>query len=220
MIVLMVLLVTYKGGFKSYEPEDETVQFILGQELSYDKSAVFSVEGNTLTIKDKTGESTMETYPIVHKNSEGRKLTISENMLYTDPFYNESYSRLNYFTSVSLVDGLVVIEKDGKTDVVSGGYLFNGVNTYVFLEDATLKIGVNKVAVPALSYMVADYRQEVQLYNSVTKSCEYYYLGGMDSLVEVEDKYTIDVGRDVYIMNDKESLIFTAVDGLDVLELR
>ena len=219
LIVLMVLLVVYKGGLQSYEPKEETVQFMSGTEITHDKSSVFSKEEGILKIKGDEREDSTLISPIIHKNNAGRKITIAENMMYTDPEFSEVCNRLNYFTSLMLEDGLVIIEKDGKRAFVSGGYLFNGVNTYIFLEDCELQIGVNKVEIPALSYVNASYRSEVELYNSKTGQCEYYYLGGMDSYINMGDKYTLDIGRDVLIKNDKESLIFTAVDGLDVLPL-
>ena len=219
LILLMVLLVVYRGGLQSYEPDEETVQYIMGKEIAHDDKAVYSHNEGELAIKDKSGEGSVECYPIIHKGNPNRKITISENMLYTNPNYDEGCSRLNYFTSIELDQGLAIIEKDKKRTVVSGGYLFNGVNTYILLEDSILEIGVNKVKVPALSYVIANYRNDLELYNSETRAYEYYFLGGSDSFINVDDKYTIDVGRDVIIKDGRESLIFTAVDGLDVLTL-
>lgn len=218
LLVLMVLLVVYKGGLQSYEPKEETVQYIAGEELKRSENAVYSIKDDAIIVKDGEGENSLDAVPIIHKN-ESRKVTLTENMMYSDPKFGDGGSRLNYFTNISIEDGLMVIEKDGKNAIVAGGYLFNGKDTYIFLEDVTLRAGANKEVIPALSVLTVRYRDEIELYNSKTQKFSYYVLNGMDSIVNVDDEYEIDLGRDVLFKNSKEHLIYSAVDGLDVMKL-
>lgn len=218
LLVLMVLLVVYKGGLQSYEPKEETIQYIAGNELKRSEDAVYSIKDDTIIVKDGGTENTLDTVPIIHK-AENRKITLAENMMYADPKYGDGGSRLNYFTNISIEDGLMVIEKDHKSQIVPGGYLFNGVNTYIFLEDVKLVVGANNIDLPALSIINATYRDELEIYDSKTQSFSYFVLNGMDSFVNVDDVYKIDLGRDVLLKDDKEYLIYSAIDDLNVMKL-
>ena len=73
--------------------------------------------------------------------------------------------RLEYFSTVELVEGGGYRIKDGSTSVVvPGGIIYDGKDTYLFLEPVTLTIDGEERKLPALSMIHAVFANRMDLY--------------------------------------------------------
>ena len=116
-------------------------------------------------------------------------------------------NRINYFTTVENRDGLINLSKDGKKAQVSGGYLYDGNNLFIFLEPVTLMVGNKEINLGTMSYVRVNYRNNMEIYNSITGDYEFIAQGDLDVYAFVKDVYVIDLCRDSIIKNDEESFI-------------
>lgn len=239
LILLFVLLFLWlKRGFIGYMPKEETVQYIYGNKLENSVNTQYTIDEedkSVIHVEDGDKDDSIINEPILFerkdsftKDSENtdsvktnrvNKITITSNMMYSNPeFQGEAY-RINYFTTVENRDGLINLSKDGKKAQVSGGYLYDGNNLFIFLEPVTLMVGNKEINLGTMSYVRVNYRNNMEIYNSITGDYEFIAQGDLDVYAFVKDVYVIDLCRDSIIKNDEESLIFTAVDTLDVIPM-
>ena len=73
--------------------------------------------------------------------------------------------RLEYFSTVELVEGGGYRIKDGSTSVVvPGGIIYDGKDTYLFLEPVELTVDEETIKLPALSMIHATYGNAIEIY--------------------------------------------------------
>ena len=73
--------------------------------------------------------------------------------------------RLEYFSTVELVEGGGYRIKDGSTSVVvPGGIIYDGKDTYLFLEPVKLTVDGEVTDLPALSMIHATYGNAIEIY--------------------------------------------------------
>ena len=219
LILLLVLLVVWWGdGLNSYEPEAATYQYIAGVKVDFSEEATYRNNKGSVSVWDGDTENTLSSIPILYKNE--RKMTLPVNMLIMMPSQGTTVKRVNYFTTVKESNGIVTLQKDKKSADVFGGFLYDGEDTYVFLENTTLKIGVREIEMEPLSYAKVAYKQYIDYYNSEDGSHEWIIVDDIEVKAESESGYTIDLGKDVIDMGSGEVLIYSAVDSLDVITMR
>lgn len=219
LIVLLVLLVVWWGdGLNSYEPEEATYQYIAGVKVDFSENATYRNDKGSISVWDEGEQNTLDNIPILYENE--RKMTLPVNMLIMVPSQGTTVKRVNYFTTVKESNGIVTLEKDKKSTDVFGGFLYDGDDTYVFLEKMTFTIGSREIEMEPLSYANVAYKQYVDFYNSADGSHEWISIDDMEIKAESESGYTINLGKDVIDMGSGEILIYSAVDSLKVITMR
>ncbi len=218
LLVLLVLLVYwYVDGLSAYKPGEGTFQIMGKTTLEYAPNATFrsSDEGSTVTTGDQ--KLPLIDTPILYKGEP--KFTLSQNMLLMDPNESLGVKRINQFTTVTKSEQMVTFESDGKKGVSYGGFLYDGEDLYVFLDDTKLFIGVVEVTLPPLSYARVQYNSNVEYYNIETGESDTYALHDVDVLAEC-DGYQLGLGKDVIYTKAGEALLYSAVDNVDVISMK
>lgn len=219
LILLLVLLcVWYGDGFSSYHPKGETIQYIAGTRAEYSAEATYSVEDGVMKVVDGENVLTLQSTPILYQGE--MKITIPCNMMYSNPAYAGNAYRINYFTTLTYKNDLIFMENENKKAEVFGGYLYDGNNTYIFLENVTLHIGSQAIVLGPLSYARVNYLQSIEYYNSLDSSYEWIATGNLSITADYDETYSLDLGRDVIITSTGENLIYSAVDTLDVIPMK
>lgn len=219
LIILLVLLVVWYGdGLNSYDPQSATFQYIAGVKVDFSDQAVYRNNQGKVSVRDNGDEHTLDSIPILYQGE--RKITLPVNMLIMIPTQGTAVKRVNYFTSLTEKNGIVTLEKDKKRADVLGGFLYDGEDTYVFLENTTLYLGSMKIELEPLSYARVAYKQYVEYYNSADNSHDWVVIGETEVMAKSESGYTLNLGKDVVDVGSGEILIYSAVDSLKVITMR
>lgn len=217
LIVLVMFLVWYSDGLNSFKPDENTFQFIAGAKVERSGDATYRNKEGVIEIADANGKSNMAGNPILYEDT--AKITLSDNMLLMIPTEGKDVSRVNCFATITEKGGLSTITMDRKQKQVRGGFLYNGEDTYILLEEATLVIGAKEVELGPLSYVTVAYRQYVEYHNSADNEYEWIALDNVDVTGKAASGYLLDFGKDVINTGDGEALLFSAVDSVSVIKM-
>lgn len=219
LVVLLVLLAAWYGeGLNSCAPGAATFQYVAGQKVDFSEEAAYRNRDGFVSVSDRDAEHTLNSStPILYAGE--RKMLLPKNMSLVMPMQSRQAYRVNYFTTVRVAGNVVVLEKDGKSAQVYGGFLYDGEDTYVFLENATLRIGARELELEPLSYVKAVYKQYVEYYNSADGSHEWIGMSETDMTATLKNGCLIDAGKDVIDLGEGEELLYSAVDDLKVLAM-
>ena len=148
LLLLLVLLVYwYVDGLSAYKPKSEVHQFISGFELEYGEDAVFRENKGDITVNDGDEKKSVVKTPLLYKGE--TKITIPVDMLLMVPNQGTDVYRINHFTTISENAGKITYSLDNKIAESYGGFLYDGEDLYVFLDDTNLTIGHIDVDLPA-----------------------------------------------------------------------
>ena len=220
LLLLLVLLVYwYVEGLSAYRPKSEVHQYFGGAELNYSSDAVFRDEKDGIRVTDTNGKSPIVDTPLLYKGE--TKLTLPCNMILMVPSEGMGVKRINYFTTVSENAGRVTFSADNKVAQSYGGFLYDGNDLYIFLEPTVLYIGeVMEIELPALSYAKVRYAQSVEYHNSETDEDKVVGINEVEVTASIKSGYMLNLCKDVIYTNAGESLLFSAVDKVAVIEMK
>lgn len=223
-VVLVALLllgyVLYTDGLMALKPKASTYQYAGAQKIEYTGDANFrNQEG--IKVSDVGGVSEVANTPLI--SDEDESLTLTCDMLLMSPGEISGLVRINTFTKVTENHSNITYERNGKIAQVYGGFLHDGEDVYVFLEPVVLTIGNVKYDLGALSYAKVWYNQRVEFFNSTTREDQMIGVAGTDVFADFKSdlaSYRLDLGRDLYIEDGQEALLFSIVEKVDPIEMR
>ena len=106
--------------------------------------------------------------------------------------------RLEYFSTVELVEGGGYRIKDGSTSVVvPGGIIYDGKDTYLFLEPVELTVDEETIKLPALSMIHAEFANLIEIYPYG------YEPSKMDLYTDSDVKVSFSDGRTLMPLTDR-----------------
>lgn len=147
-------------------------------------------------------------------------LIVTTEMLYVN-YDTNVISRVNHFAQVSERDGIASIISGGKKEhQFSGGCLYDGENTYLFLEPVTVTWGEEQVKLAPLSYMTVFNKQGFYYYSVADRQAA--YVSSNDALVQAKAEkggYQFNLSNDIADMEDGRSFLLPPnPDAFDVLQ--
>lgn len=217
LICLGLLMVWYTDGLTSFKPKAGTFQYVAGLKVDYENDAVYRNKEGVVEVSDKEGAGQTMGVPILYQGE--KKITLSSNMLLMVPKNGSALKRVNCFTTITEQDGLSTLTKDNKTAQVFGGFLYDGKDTYIFLEKTTLKFGTKTVEMDPLSYASVNYQQHVEYHNSADGKYEMIALANADVLAIADSGYVINLGKDTIEMGQGEAILYSAVDTVANIDM-
>ncbi len=218
LLLLLVLLVYwYVDGLSAYKPKSEVHQFFGGVLLEYEEDATFRENDGSLTVSTKDYKASVVNSPMLYKGS--TKMTLPCDMILFTPAENNNLYRINRFTTVSESSGRITYQSGKKQAQSYGGFLYDGSDLYVFLEDTTLTIGTMSVELPAMSYAKVVYNDCVEYHNSVTDENKIVAVNDVEITAYCKGGYLLNPGKDVMYKDGNEALIFSIVDKVNVIEM-
>ncbi len=220
LLLLLVLLVYwYVEGLSAYKPKTEVHQYFGGNEINYGASDVFRSEDSGVTVTGDSGKYEIVETPLLYKGE--TKITIPSDMLLMVPSEGSALKRINHFTTITESSGRVTYTSDNKSAQSFGGFLYDGNDLYVFLEPGTLLIGSTmEIELPALSYVKVKYAQSVEYHNSETDEDKLIGISDVDVSAVFESGYKLGLSKDVIYFKDNESLLYSAVETIPVIEMK
>ena len=217
LICLGLLLVWYTDGLTSFKPKAGTFQYVAGLKVDYRDDAVYRNKEGVVEVADSETSGQSMGVPILYQGE--KKITLSSNMLLMVPKNGSGLKRVNCFTTITEQDGLSTLTSDGKKAQVFGGFLYDGRDTYIFLEKTTLRFGSKTVELAPLSYACVNYQQHVEYHNSADGKYEMIVHADSNVTASAESGYVINLGKDTIEMGQGEAILYSAVDTVANIDM-
>ena len=106
----------------------------------------------------------LDSTPIYYKNVLGKMLFAKPMELVIPDVGNYKLSK---FTNIYEENNTMQIKKfnSSKSKTINNGFIFDGNDLYFFLDDTVITIGDTEYELPPLSYVIVNYRTNVEIYN-------------------------------------------------------
>ena len=130
-------------------------------------------------------------------------------------YYRQNLSyRLPKYSFMILEESSSVVNSNGKEKVDTDFFIYDGENTYIFPVASTLKVNDTVVNLSNYSYVIAgvDY---VTYYNYDSKTIEKIEGTITKASITINDM-TIDLLKDVTVINSKVSLLSSNIKNMDI----
>ena len=199
------VFISYMG--EEYEIEGKTT-------LRWDKKQNLMYLAN----RSLDSELLLSGMPVYDENRDS--LIVTNMMSYTNPDTNY-IRRLSYFGKAGWNGQNATLSvKGSRNTTVNGGYLFDGTNTWIFLEPVTVNVGDEEISLEPLSYIYVKNKEYLYYYSSGEKKSVFEEWTGADILAENSTgKWSLNLSRDLLIPADgKIQMLIPNPEVLDVVQ--
>lgn len=220
LALLLLFYVLYNDGLSALKPKTPTYQYSSGIKIEYTGSANFRNQDGVSVSDGKSSGEVVNT-PLI--SDENNSLTLTCDMLLMVPDEGTGLQRIVCFSEVTENSKRITYKRNGKLGQSYGGFLYDGEDVYIFLEETKLEVGNVTYDLGPLSYAKVRYNQRIEFYDSITKEDKVIGLSGVDAIAESgrdKNKYRINLGKDVIDYHGQEMLLFSAVEVVDPIEMR
>ena len=191
-VVVIMLTLKFRQGVDTVVMEDGAYQYFGEQKLSYTGKTKLRYDNGTAMLTDDTGERTIDSKPLYASDQE---LVLPVAYAWYDLDTGKIY-RLEHFSKVDVEGNQIVLKDGNKKRVGARGFIYDGQNTYLFLEQAEITVGDHKVNLAPLSYVVSQYGTSLQYYAMGTGKSVVIQADGADQLAKFTNGDTLNLGTD------------------------
>jgi hypothetical protein len=207
--VVAVLLALYLRVLQTYEFAGESYHYDVGTRFSHAAGTKINRLDGRTTLEDGRNVFPLDSIPVFFAG--GDKLILPENMAAIVPEESRA-GRLEFFSTVEKNPGGGYILKGEKKSTTSeGGFLFDGRDLYVFLEETEISWGDGadeKIKLAPMSYMVVLYNLRVEIYPSGAEDGMLIDTGAARVMAYFRG-YSVDLSKDILYRAGQEMLLFT-----------
>ncbi|MBQ6840938.1 MAG: hypothetical protein IJO63_02330 [Bacilli bacterium] len=130
-------------------------------------------------------------------------------------YYRQNLTyRLPKYSYISLEAGSSVINSNGKEKAETDFFVYDGVDTYLIPVESTISINGKVTNLSAYSYVIAN-SNYVTYYSYETDTIETVEADIKNATLKIND-VSVDLLKDVTVVNSKVNLLQTKVSNLDV----
>ena len=166
-------------------------------------------ESGVLTLKNNGKKEVLDSAPIYFSENKNKILLPAQKIVVYPKVKKWGKSGFNTVIERDS-NGSYIANVRGHEVDVTDSFLYDGNNTYVFLEPMTLTIGSEEVVMPAFSYAYVYYNLRVELYtqdnsiNIVVQTGEELVFA-----TPIDLSYEIDLSKDILRTPEGEILLIT-----------
>ena len=212
IFVLFLLLGKKKIDEYSISKEDNFYFYVDDQLMEYKGKATLNRDNKVTNLLIKEMKLDAVTEPIYYKNK--NKVIFPNSMSIIRPTLGMKQDRINYFTTLEYDDPVVKLSNVDLDMEVSNAFIYDGGNTYFFIDDVKIEYGDQKIDLPALSYIRVGYKDYMYMYNYSTKEMKYYEK--IDDIVYAKTaNYVINLSTDNLSVGDNSVLLIKNIDKLN-----
>lgn len=201
------------------KPEGALYQYFMGIRTEYAEGSVLKFdEKNNVVVATEYGEVATDSSPVYYVESD--RIIVAADMVYVDAHNSWEY----YIPALSefMIDGnnVYYLGYGDKKIRIASGFLFDGVNTYVALEESTLYIKEVPIAFATFSFATVDRKGNYTYYEYETEELRRENIGNYEVRMEnIKKTYDVSLTYDKGTLEDGiERLMFVAPEYLDLLE--
>lgn len=214
LLLILVLALWSVSAGKTFAPGESTFRYCMGSRMEYseDLELVYTDTGTVISDAD---EVVSDGTPIVYEGQQ--KMVIPVSMGYMRPFEEGGLNRVNYFSTLTMENGIARIERDGIVSEARGGFLYDGDGTYIFLENIEITVGNSSYRLKPLSYVKVFYRDSAEIYDASTGTYEYIALADTDAIAQAPAGYSLNLGTGVMTTGDSQRILFADIEAMGAL---
>jgi hypothetical protein len=169
-----------------------------------------AVERGSAGVKltDGRSEYPLDSIPVFLEG--GRTVLLPDSMAVCVP-EEGVYGRISYFSTLTEREGGYILRSGEERGEVSGGFMFDGQNRYIFMERAELVWGEGedeRITLEPLSYVTVIYNLRVEIYPRDSES-GILLNTGTARVMAYMGGYSVDLSKDIMYMDGRERLLFT-----------
>jgi len=220
--VFILLYIWYNTGLSTFSPGKETYQYHVGTKIEYSNNASFyngDQDSDKIKVTDNDIESDVLKTPLITASDDEKELTLTCDMELFVPEESLTPKKILTFTKITNFEKRITYSRDGKTAQSYGGFLYDGADIYVFLENTMLRIGETEYKLGPLSYVRCVYNQQVEFFDSITCEDKVIGLGGPQVMAYCESGYSFNLGTDILYCNNSEYIIHSSLDNVNPIEM-
>jgi hypothetical protein len=188
------------------EPGRELYAYGVGARFEFGGNATLRMTETGAVVRDGEGKD----YPTGHAPlyyADGSGAVITAPMSAVSP--SGAQGGVPYFSEVLLTEEGVAVIIGGEAVKTDGGFLFDGGDTYLFLEGAKIVVGTESYPVTPLGFVTAVRGARVEIYAHGAKEGIVLSCGDAEITALADGGYSVDMGRDILRSDGEELLLFT-----------
>lgn len=199
LIVAASAVAVYIINKDSLTLKEPVAVVLMGEQQAYTGKTILHYDDKTgeVTLKNKNRSLLLSGAPVYCRESES--LVLSRKMAYSN-YRTGLFGRVNHFAKISLENGMTSVytgKKSGRQ--LKDGYLFDGKNTYLFLEPVTVTWGEESLSLRSLSVMTVYNQQGF---------CYYSYEDGQSGfIINKESPVYAAAGDGRYVLNMSNDMV-------------
>ena len=174
ILILGIVVWWFYTDRQAVVPEVPVKVFSLGIEKDFSADAVMKYTKDGVVISDGTNDDfKILNNPVITADGD---IYLPINMLYHTGNPEDELYRVNYFTKITRnAEGVPVLvrDDDDKEIPVMKGFIYDGEDLYVFLEEVDLYVGLTEIHLGPFSYVKARYRSDLEIYNSIDDTADW-----------------------------------------------
>ncbi len=197
----------------SYKLNGNVVQYYANSIYEFDSNATLkeNMDHETILYQNDT-EKVMTSLVLYVENTQ--KIILPKSMVYVDP-RNATSKKVDRFTEIKIENNSIIASFNGEEVILNPGFLYDGEDYFVFLEETSAEFNGYYFDLAPLSYVEADYNNYTTVFDYGDKEMDVE-----QATTEVEVKagtdYTVQLFNGVVTLNNgTKSLLFSEVDLLD-----
>ncbi len=208
-IVIVLLVFIFYRAADAFRASDELYTYIGETKTTYSAGTKFQHTEKGTFLKKANGES-ISSRPLYYENKS--KLVIPMPYAWiTMSAGGASMCRLETFSTVEVnQDGAVKLKDENQSRDEASGFLFDGENTYIFLEPVTLDWEDGSSEITTMSYVTVQYGGNMNLYVYGKESANLIPIGGKSVKATFKNGGSINLGTNkLWLPNGTWMLLFT-----------
>lgn len=181
--------------------------------LEYTGNSTLERTDEGTTIKNGGEKKQLDSRPLYREGADEAVLATAYVWLQPD---GPKMCRVEAFSELTYENNGVTIRDGSLSAAGARGFLYDGEDTYIFLEPATVTAGDETIRVPAMSFAVVRYGETMNLYLKGESASRVIQLNGAETTASFEGGASVNLGTDtVYLANGSWMLLITRPELLD-----
>lgn len=217
VLIAALLGVLFVRKVESYHFDSDATYFADGVNILIPSGSVAKVDNKTKEIRiTRDNDYDLPASGIPCYFNDSKKVVLTKDSAILRPSNGNVISnRLSYFTEIETdSDGLVKVRRDTNEGSEMGGIIFDGENSYFFLEDEYLEIKNRRISLPAYSYAFVQKDNYVEYFNYQTGEVKMEGIDGISVyLRDLNDSYRINLSTDVVSFNSGDVMLSSYIDS-------
>jgi hypothetical protein len=217
VVVVVVFIVSRIGVYTIDEP---VYRFENGVKHQYTGTTEIKrdEENAAITLTNGGRSEVLENVPIYYEDDQ-RRILLPPQMVYVDP-WTQRTGNTGYNAEVSIANPRTVVVS-GKSVPIGEGFIYDGENTYIFLDPMTIEYGGKTIDLPPLSYAMVYYDLRIEIYTPDGETAIVEQTGPVrvnaDSKDTTDGGYHVDLSMHIMRSKNGETLLITQPSLLDEL---
>jgi hypothetical protein len=195
-----------------YEFTGPAAQYYVENIFRIPEDAVMRRSNNSTTIYYGDTSRQPTNLPVYYDDREC--VILPESVQYYNPRDNE-IAKIDYFSEIQYDTHAMKAVRGGKSSALGGGFLFDGADTYLFLEEMTILVDGHTFVVSPLSFAEAIYDNSLMIYDRATGEQQMLNPQTIVQAQAAGGDFTISLSTDTYEKYDgTRQLLFTDAELL------